>query len=382
MIISVYRGRRIGLAIDPVGSYGRGVIRGIMNYCRAEPSWTIAVEPLWSFGKLPPVDQWHVDGVIVQTFSHEFEDEVLRSGVPASNVSNLTRENVRLPTVIPDDESVGRMAAEYLLSLGFRDLGFCWDRNTAYGELRLKAFRNRAAAAGAAVHEFDGAQNLGDWIVALPKPAGVLGCNDDYAHRVLNEARRRGAKVPDEVAVLGVDDDELFNTLVTPSLSSIVLPAQQIGYQAAAKLDRLMRGEPVDELVTRLPPVRVVARESTDVLSIPDGDVVLALRFIREQAARPIQVDDVLDHVPLSRRSLERKFRRLVGHSISEEIRRAHLERAKQLLVQTDLAMPQIAAASGFTTATRLGIVFQRELKQTPSDFRRRVRAAGKNNRA
>jgi len=382
MIVPVYQGRRIGLAIDPVGSYGRGVIRGIMNFCRSEPSWMIAVEPLWSFSKLPPVDEWDVDGVIVQTFSHEFEDQVLQSGVPASNVSNLTRDAIRLPTVIPDDESVGRMAAEYLLSLGFRDLGFCWNKNTAYGEIRLAAFRNHAAAAGAAVHEFDGAQNLGEWIVALPKPAGVLGCNDDFAHRVLNEARRQGVKVPDEVAVLGVDDDELFNTLVTPSLSSIVLPAQQIGYQAAAKLDRLMRGERVDELVTRLPPVRVVARESTDVLSIPDADVVLALRFIREQGARPIQVDDVLDHVPLSRRSLERKFRRLVGHSISDEIRRAHLERAKQLLIQTDLTMPQIAATSGFTTATRLGIVFQRELKQTPTDFRRRVRADGKSNRA
>jgi len=374
----VFQQRRIGLAIDPVGSYGRGVIRGIMNFCRSEPSWMIAVEPLWSFGKLPPVDEWDVDGVIVQTFSHDFEAEVLRSGVPATNVSNLTREEIHLPTVIPDDELVGRMAAEYLLSLGFRDLGFCWDANTAYGELRLNAFRAHATENGATVHDYGGAGKLGEWLVALPKPIGVLGCNDDYAHRVLNEARRQGIKVPDELAVLGVDDDELFNTLVTPSLSSIVLPAQQIGFEAAAKLERLMKGERPGALVTRLPPVRVVARESTDVLSIPDADVVQALRFIRDHASRPIQVDDVLDNVPLSRRSLERKFRRSVGHSVSEEIRRAHLERAKQLLVQTDFAMPQVAAASGFTTATRLGIVFQRELKETPTEFRRRVRAAGK----
>src|SRR5205814_4595727 len=106
------------------------------------------------------------------------------------------------------------------------------------------------------VHDYDGSKKFGEWLVELPKPIGVLGCNDDYAHRVLNEARRQGVKVPDQLAVLGVDDDELFNTLVTPSLSSIVLPAQQIGFEAAAKLDRLMRGEPVGELVTRLPPVR------------------------------------------------------------------------------------------------------------------------------
>ena len=382
MIAAVFQVRRIGLAIDPVGSYGRGVIRGIMNFCRAEPCWIIAVEPLWSFGRWPAVDEWEVDGIIVQTFSREFEEQVRRSGLPATNVSNLVREEIHLPTVIPDDEAVGRMAAEYLLSLGFRDLAFCWNGNTAYGELRLKAFRAHAAEHGAVVHEYDGATKLGEWLTALPKPAGVLGCNDDHAHRVLNEARRQGVKVPDQLAVLGVDDDELFNTLVTPSLSSIALPAQQIGYEAAAKLDRLMKGERSGEhsgeLVTRLPPLRVVSRESTDVLSIDDADVVLALRFIRDHASRPIQVDDVLDSVPLSRRSLERKFRRAVGHSVSEEIRRARLERAKQLLIQTDFAMPQVAAASGFTTATRLGIVFQRELKETPTEFRRRVRAAGK----
>jgi LacI family transcriptional regulator len=324
------------------------------------------------------VDEWDVDGVIVQTFSRDFEEEVLRRGVPATNVSNHMREEMRLPTVIPDDERVGRMAAEYLLSLGFRDLGFCWEANTAYGELRLNAFRAHAAENGAVVHAYGGVGRLGEWLVALPKPIGVLGCNDDYAHRVMNEARRQGIKVPDELAVLGVDDDELFNTLVTPSLSSIVLPAQQIGFEAAAKLERLMKGERPAEMITRLPPLRVVPRESTDVLSIPDADVVQALRFIRDHASRPIQVDDVLDNVPLSRRSLERKFRRSLGHSVSEEIRRAHLERAKQLLIQTDFAMPQVAAASGFTTATRLGIVFQRELKETPTAFRRRVRAAGK----
>ena len=402
----MYPTRRIGLAIDPVGSYGRGVIRGIMNFCRAQTNWMIAVEPLWSFGRLPAIEQWNVDGVVVQTFSREFEEEVISRGLPATNVSNLTRDPIRLPTVIPDDEAVGRMAADYLLSLGLRDLGFCWEANTGYGQLRLEAFRRLAQESRAVVHEFDNTrQDLGKWLLALPKPAGVLGCNDDWAHRVLNEARRQGLKVPDQIAVMGVDDDELFNTLVTPSLSSIALPAEQIGYEAAATLDRLMNGVQLgagmehdagsslslhgsslilhgSSLISRLPPVRVVARESTDVLSIADADVVLALRFIREHAARSIQVDDVLDHVPLSRRSLERRFRKSVGHSIADEITRAHLERAKILLIQTEMAMPQIAAASGFTTATRLGIVFQRQLNETPTAFRRRVRAAGHSRRS
>jgi LacI family transcriptional regulator len=371
--------RRIGLAIDAVAGYGRGVIRGIMSYCRTNPNWVIAVEPLWAFGTLPGVDQWEVDGMIVQTFSREFEDEVIARRLPTTNVSNFLDYTLRLPTVIPDDEAVGIMAADYLLSLGFHEIGYCWPGTSAYGRLRLQTFRARAEAHGARFHECNGLQqDVGQWLTNLPKPAGVLGCNDDWAHRALNIARRHGVRVPDEVAVLGVDDDEMFNTLVTPSLSSIALPAEQIGYQAAALLEKLISGAPVEQTTVHLPPVRVVTRESTDVLSIGDEDVVMALRFIREYAGQPLQVDDLLEHVPLSRRSLERRFRRAVGRSVSAEIRKAHIERAKRFLIATDMSMPQIAAASGFTSATRLGIVFQKEVGEPPTEFRRRARIGGR----
>ena len=142
-------------------------------------------------------------------------------------------------------------------------------------------------------------------------------------------------------------------------------------------LDRIMDGERAPASPLLLPPLKVVPRQSTDVLTVGDGDVVLAIRFIREQAARPLQVDDVLDRVPLSRRSLERRFREFVGHSISDEIRRTHVERAKHLLISTDLAMSQVAEASGFTSATRLGIVFHAEVGEPPTEFRRRSRALG-----
>jgi len=338
----------------------------------------ITVEPAWSFGAPPDITQWAVDGLIVQTFSREFEDRVLNLKLPAANVSNFCNETNRLPTVLPDDVAVGRMAADYLLSLGFRELGFCWPGGLPYAKLRMDAFVARAAESRVAVSICNAnEQDLAQWVTDLPKPIGILGCNDDWAHRMLNATRRQGVKVPDEVAVLGVDDDELFNTLVTPSLSSIALPAEQIGYQAAAMLDRLMDGAKVQKSPLLLPPLRVVARESTDVLTVNDPDVVLALRFIREQVSQPLQVDDVLDHVALSRRSLERRFRQLVGHSISDEIRHVHVEKAKQLLINTDMAMPQVAAASGFTSATRLGIVFQSQVGEPPTKFRARSRLAG-----
>ncbi|HUB24920.1 MAG TPA: DNA-binding transcriptional regulator [Tepidisphaeraceae bacterium] len=371
----MYEVRRIGLAIDAVAGYGRGVIRGVMSYCHANPSWIIAVEPFWSFGTLPSVEQWEVDGMIVQTFSSAFEDEVLARRLPTVNVSNFLTEPSRLATVVPDDEAVGEMAADYLLSLGFRELGYCWQGTTGYGRLRFEAFRNRAKKSQVRVHECDSSKHdLGQWLTGLPKPAGVLGSNDDWAHRLLNVARRKGVKVPDEVAVLGVDDDDLFNALVTPSLSSIALPAEQIGFEAATLLNGLIDGRRAADEPICLPPIRVVQRQSTDVVSVTDVEVARAIRFIREHAGRPFQVEDLLDDVPLSRRSLERRFRRAMGRSVSAEIRRAHVERAKQLLIATDMSMSQIGLASGFTSSTRFGIVFQKEVGQPPTEFRRRSR--------
>lgn len=371
-------GRRIGLAIDAVAAYGRGVIRGVMTYCRSNPRWMITVEPLWSFGSLPDIREWEVDGLIVQTFSREFEQQVIDLGIPVTNVSNFCPDANRLPTVVPDDIAIGRMAANYLLSLGFRRLGYCWNGDTPYGELRLKSFRARANEAGVIVDECDASRDdLRQWLIKLEKPVGILGCNDDWAHRALNLARRADINVPDQIAILGVDNDELFNTLVTPSLSSVAVPAEDVGFQAALLLERIMSGESsVASQPVLLPPLRIVPRESTDVLNVADGDVVVAIRFIREHAAHPLQVDDVVERVTLSRRSLERRFRQFTGHSISDEIRRAHLDRAKELLINTELPMSQIATASGFINATRLGVVFQAELSESPSEFRKRSRGS------
>lgn len=371
-------GRRIGLAIDAVAAYGRGVIRGVMTYCRSNPRWMITVEPLWSFGTLPDIREWDVDGLIVQTFSRDFEQRVIELGIPTTNVSNFCPGANRLPTVVPDDIAIGRMAANYLLSLGFRRLGYCWSGDTPYGELRLESFRTRAIDAGVELDECDASrQDMGKWLTQLTKPIGILGCNDDWAHRALNLARRLEIKVPDEIAILGVDNDELFNALVTPSLSSIAVPAEDVGFQAAVLLEQIMSGEsPIVTQPRLLPPLRIVPRESTDVLNVADPDIATAIRFIRDHAGRPLQVDDVVERVALSRRSLERRFRQLTGRSIADEIRRSHIDRAKELLLTTELSMSQVASAAGFVNATRLSVVFHDEIGESPSEFRKRSRGS------
>lgn len=367
--------RRIGLAVDAVAEYGRGVLRGVMAFCRAHPHWLVTEEPRgWNFEGTPRIANWDVDGLIVQVYSEQFEREVLSLGKPATNVSNFV-DTRRLPTIVPDDVAIGAMGVDYLRSLGFRELGFVWCSGMEFARLRLESFRYEAASKGLRVHEFDAThQDMSRWLVDIPKPAGVMACNDDWAHRVLKAARRLGIKVPDHVAVLGVDNDELMNTLVRPSISSIAVPAEQVGYEAAVQLEKLMDGKDVPVAVTRLKPVRVVTKESTEIVAVDDPDVTTALQYIREHSSRPIQVDDLMDKVALSRRSLERKFRAALGRSILAEIQESHIARAKQLLITTDLSIKQVAAASGFVSATRFGIVFCKSAGQPPSEYRRRAR--------
>jgi LacI family transcriptional regulator, galactose operon repressor len=186
--------------------------------------------------------------------------------------------------------------------------------------------------------------------------------------------RQLGFRVPDEVAIVGVDDDDLLCELSRPSLSSVALPGERIGYEAAVLLDRWLRGLRPPKKVVVLPPVGVVVRQSSDLMAVPDPQVSAALRFIREQADRPLHVQDVLREVPMARRALERRFRKWLQRSISEEIRRIHLERSRQLLSQTDLPLSAVATQSGFTDGRQLSVVFRRETGLTPSAFRRRFR--------
>lgn len=362
--------RNIGLAVDVVGSYGRGVIRGIMKYCQTNPNWQITMEPRWSMMLMPNPERWEVDGIIAQISSVEAEGRLLRRKIPVVNVSNFRRFD-RLPAVIPDDDAIGVMAADYLVSRGFAHYGFCAPGDLEYARLRLAAFTRRLAERAFTCNICDTIEReIMDWLTSVPKPVAVFGCNDDWAHRVLNACRTLSYKVPDQVAVLGVDDDELFNSLVSPSLSSIELSTQKIGFEAASMLDRMMTGNEAGNENVHILPLRVVSRASTDVVALQDPDLASALRYIRDHSHEAIQIGSLLNHVPLARRTLERRFRAEVGHSVQEEIQRVHIERAKHLLLTTDLSMSVIARQSGFTSATRFGIAFRKTAGMTPGAFR------------
>jgi LacI family transcriptional regulator len=204
----------------------------------------------------------------------------------------------------------------------------------------------------------------------LPKPLGVFACYDICGQQVLDACRSVGLAVPDEVAVLGVDNDELLCELSSPGLSSVIPDTHRTGYEAAALLARMMQGERLEAFELRITPLGVQRRLSTDVLAIDDPLVVRAVRYIRDHACAPINVQDVLRVVPLSRKGLEARFRNLLNRTVHDEILRVKLDRVKQLLADTDLKVSDIASRTGFEHTEYLSVAFKRETGSTPGRYR------------
>jgi LacI family transcriptional regulator len=205
----------------------------------------------------------------------------------------------------------------------------------------------------------------------LPKPIGLFACSDEQGRRVLEACQAANVHVPDDVALVAVDNDEILCDLCNPPMSSIALNTQKAGFEAAIELDRMMTGKKPKRQEIIVEPLRVVERQSSEVLAIEDRDVAMALRFIREHAADPIRVADVLNEVPMSRRAMESRFRTVLGRSPNAEIVRTHVERAKMLLTTTSMGISWVAVNSGFATPDYMTYVFQRATGMKPLQFRK-----------
>ena len=311
---------------------------------------------------------------------------LIKQGLAAVDLSDR-RPAFGLARINSDDRAIGRLAAEHLLERGFPSFASCGFSGELWAVRRKEAFLDALAAAGhtgrvyetpwhgagAHVREDEKAR-IGRWLKSLPRPVGVMASNDVRGIDVLNACQTYGLRVPDEVAVLGVDDDALLCEICSPPLSSVVPNIEEIGYEAAALLDRLMDGEREECEERFVPPLGVTTRLSTDVLSVGDQEFATAVRFIRENACHGITVTDVLDHVLISRSTLERNFRAYLGRSPQAEIRAAQLARARQLLAETDHPIHRIAELVGYRHVEYFNVAFKREIGQTPGLYRRRVR--------
>jgi len=386
---------KVALLVETSLGYGRAFLRGVMRYARLHGPWGFYITPGDLRQVLPKMEEWGGTGIIARIETPQIAKDILASGLPVSAL-DLTQEQLaagnplsRVSEVCPDSHQAGRLAADHLMERGFRHFAFLGaPGDPPWSTRRGEGFAARLGEAGYACATFPNprAANrrgwageqaaLGQWLLGLSKPLGVMACDDDRGRQVLEACRATGLQVPEDAAVVGVDNDELLCELSDPPLSSVALNVERAGYEAAALLDGLMRGRIREPQRILVEPTYVVARRSTDVLAVDDRQVAKALRFIQDNAARPIGVMDVVDHVGVSRRALELRFQRILGRSMNREIQQARLERAKRLLTETDLSVAQVAPAAGFDSANYLSRLFHRALGMSPSAYRRRLRRA------
>jgi LacI family transcriptional regulator len=386
---------RVALLIESSRSYGRELLMGVARYVRIHGPWSIEFEegdPGEHFPKW--FDRWKWDGILARVSSPAMAELLGRSGVPVVDLSASLAE-ARFPRIRSDEKLVGRMAAEHLMERGFKNYAFCGFNGMDWSDMRRASFEERVSEGGFSCHVFDKIeprqsgsgldyeehgeqyeQELLVWLQSLPKPCGLMTCNDSRGRQVLNCCRELSLAVPDEVAVIGVDKDEIYCELSDLPLSSVILNTQQIGFEGAELLARLMAEGNTDFQSILVKPLGVLARQSTDVLAIDDRFIAAALRHIREHACNGLDVADLLKVVPLSRSVLERRFSKILGISPKCEILRVRLDRVCRLLAESDLSLAEVAGKAGFEHPEYMSRLFKDKMGVTPGEFRKQAGVA------
>jgi LacI family transcriptional regulator len=376
---------KVALLIESSRAYGRGLLRGIAAYARTHRPWSIYVEP---HGLEQPTPQWirtwDGDGILARVTDQATADLLLATGIPTIDLRGALKDS-GIPLVGLDSPAAARLAFEHLRDRGFKNMAFCGVQPGQYRFLDQRAaeFERLAKQSGCWFSSFPPAGQAGSvqnwdeqqrqmagWVAELRKPVGILACHDDRGHELLNACREADVAAPDDVAVVGIDNDEVLCELSSPPLSSVDSNTTQIGYTAAELLDQMMAGKIELSGTTLVEPAGVVARRSTDTMAIDDREIAAAMRFIREHACDGINVEDVLAHTGMSRSTLDRRFASIFGHSPSDEIVRVKIERVKQLLTATSYPLQRVADLAGFEHSEHMGSLFRRKTGQTPGEYR------------
>lgn len=362
------------------------MLQGIAQYERSHGKWAAFLddearaenEPHWIRSK-----KW--DGVISRHTTPALARSCAELGIPLVDL-NDTPSFPRVPKIRPDNVSIGHLGAEHFLERGFTHFGFSGFGNLPWACERRDGFVEALKLAGRHCELFDvdypGVTTpawdarqitlLAAWLRRLPKPIGIMACVDARAFQVMGAAQAANLTVPEEVALLGANNDSVRCDLSYPSLSSVAPNAYKSGYHAAETLDLIMRGGTPAVWETRIEPLGVVTRPSTDVLAIHDKNVATALSFIRERACLGISVNEVLKHAFASRSQLEKKFRRHLGRSPQAEIRRVQVAKIRQLLLETDFPLKKIADLTGFEHVEYMCVVFKRLTGDSPGSYRKK----------
>lgn len=380
--------QRIALLIDTATTWGAGLVEGIATFARDRKlDWLFSIEPRGKYDRMMLPAGWKGDGVIARVTHAALAEQLIAERAPAVNVSWFSYGENLIPRCTCDEAAAGRMAADYFIDNGYRQFAYCGSTLRPNYQDRLgAAFRAVVEAAGCPCDTFlpqherfssldyeAQLRELAVWLETLPRPTALLTFDTIQGRQVTEACVQHGLSVPDDIAVLGGEHDELCSRISTPPLSGIDQSPAEVGFHAAEMLHQLMTTGKLSQPDKRLPPRRVVARQSTDKVAIGDELLADALRYIRDHCSERLHIRDILQAVPLSRRALEIGLRTHLGRTPREEIRRIRVEKAVELLCDTDMPITKIATACGFDRPELLTRAFRRELKATPSQFRKRL---------
>ena len=377
---------KIAVLLDSARGYERMLLRGIWRYVKLHGPWILFrtspyYQRFWGLLNESPAElkRAEVEGVIAHYRPGLCEFRNL--GLPLVIVPGMEIVEGAV-NLVNDDERIGAMGADHLANLGLTNLAYAGYRSLCWSVGRMEGFcrrvsqlvlvpRHHLVSFRASRLGSGGEKALVAWLERLPKPVGLMACNDEFALSIRELCRIHDLQVPEQVAILGVDNDEMICEQTSPPLSSIELSVERAGYEAADLLDRMLRGEPTAQRIVA-EPLRVVARPSTDWTVIEDREVAAAIHFVRQNSKRVLQVKQVVKACGISRRNLADRFLRIVGRTIADEIHFRRVEHIKLMLTETNQSISQIAKDLGYIHDRHFARYFHRQTGITPRVYRKR----------
>ena len=378
----------VAVIIDPGSPYDRRIVRGVAAYAEQNGRpWSLYVEEE-HFSRVPNLKAWDGDGIVANFDDRRVAAAVVGLGIPVVAVGGgygYYDRRGKIPYVHTDNRAIARLAAEHLIGLGLQHFAFCGQpltRTNGWAKERGDEFSQFVRESGFPCEVYVGRYSpvrnwrqsqvsLQQWLATLPRPVGVMACDDSRARHILQACRIKGLRVPEDIALIGVDNDDVICELTQPPLTSIEQGAVGVGYEAAKMLDTMISGLKPQHIKKIVPPVALIARKSTDITAVADENVAEALQFIRQHACGPIKVRHVLKVLRMSRTSLEGKFRQSLGRSVHAEIGRVRVEAAKRLLTTTSVPIKEVARRVGVSSVQYFTVMMRDATGQTPGQLRK-----------
>jgi LacI family transcriptional regulator len=373
--------KKIVLLIETSREFGRQLLIGIASYSRINGPWSFYKEQTGLMSSIPRLTSWKPDGIIMR--NSMIKKELLKLKIPTILALHDSSCPKNLPVIKTDSRAIAKMASEHFVEKGFKNFAFCGFDNYEWSNERKIFFKKFNDEAGYKTHIYNLPKKLKkhdweieqnhviEWIKSLPKPVAIMACNDDRGQHILEVCKLIGLKVPEDVSVIGVDNDPMICEIGDPPLTSIALNVESAGYQSAQLLDELLSGTKMKGQQITVSPTHIVQRQSSDIFAVDDLEIANAIKFIRTNAKNKILVDDVVKITCLSRRTLEQRFRELFHRSVYDEIRGVRVELISKLLIDTDLPISQITSLFAFTDAEHISRYFKKVKRISLNEFRK-----------